>query len=234
MRLAGSGGVSGIFIYGGVVMAKNGQLTAAWEMLSTVVMLRAKAKEQQLGKLLSSLHGVEVELARIIAAGDDTGASGAEMKTSASVEMAEGAGGVKSRQRALVPSRQAQLAGSSSASTATRRRQDAQLDTYCRKYLAIAEQLKDVMVRGEVAACGPDAPFEEGAYDTHADALMSEQHDLSLSIARLRASTPGGLAQKAAVLDDLVEENSDDPVQALARSLARDVMDLHRERRLAS
>ncbi len=39
-----------------------------------------------------------------------------------------------------------------------------------------------------------------------------------------------GLADKAAVLDDLIEENTDDPVQILARSLAQDVIAMTRKR----
>ncbi len=56
------------------------------------------------------------------------------------------------------------------------------------------------------------------------DPMLAEQHDLSISISRLRAATFEGLMDKAAVLDDLAEEGSDDPVQVLARSLARDVV----------
>ena len=64
----------------------------------------------------------------------------------------------------------------------------------------------------------------ENDWESSTDALLAEQHDLSFTIAGLKATTFEGLVDKATVLDDLVEENTDDPVQMLARSLARDVM----------
>src|SRR5258706_13477546 len=145
-------------------MAKKGQLTAAWEMLSAGVMLRAKAKEHKLGRLLASLHGVEVELARVIAAGDEAGVgdSLASATPGGAEGMLEGAAVGTSRQGAGAGPRRPDSAEARSVkSLQPRRRQDAQLEAYSRKYLELAGQLKDMMVRGEVAACG----LHE-AYDT--------------------------------------------------------------------
>jgi hypothetical protein len=219
-------------------MTKNGQLTTAWEMLSSIVMLRAKAREQKLGKLLTSLHGVEVELARIIAAGDeasekDTLASTPTLSAVGAIE--EGASD-RSSPRSVSGAKEARLtAVRGGRASHPRRRQDSQLQAYSQKYLALAGQLNDLMVRGEVAASGGSFSMRGGSgFETaQADDIVSEQHDLSLMMARLKASTLSSLAYKAAVLDDLAEEASDDPVQALARSLAQDVIALNEENRIA-
>lgn len=113
-------------------------------------------------------------------------------------------------------------------------RADQQLRAHAKKYLAITQQLKDLVARGEAVATRDDFgdPLETD-WEASSDALLAEQHDLSFTIAGLTATTFDGLADKASVLDDLIEENTDDPVQTLARSLARDVIAMAQNRRSA-
>ena len=209
----------------GVGMAENHQTAVAWEMLSSVVVLRAKARENKLPKLLSSLHGVEVELARIIAGSDTATSPSSDPRNDTSPLMAisptrvgladvdgmELAPAVVSRPRA----------GKRSAVPQT----DGKLRAYCKRYRSLARQLRDLVRRGEAAASGDmDEDMYAEDLESLSDPMLAEQHDLSISISRLRAATFEGLMDKAAVLDDLAEEGSDDPVQVLARSLARDVV----------
>jgi len=216
-------------------MAENGQTAVAWEMLSSVVAMRAKARENKLHRLLSSLHGVEIELARIIAG--QTEEKEADAKTSA-----------RSRAAALATAANQDLSGFSDfadleldpepivRSRPNRRggggsRSDQQLRNYAKRYLAISQQLKELVARGEAVAFEDPFSIEVGDdVESASDALLSEQHDLSFTIAELQATTMEGLADKAAVLDDLIEENTDDPVQILARSLAQDVIAMTRKR----
>lgn len=216
-------------------MAENGQTAVAWEMLSSVVAMRAKARENKLHRLLSSLHGVEIELARIIAG--QTEEKEADAKTSA-----------RSRAAALATAANQDLSGFSDfadleldpepivRSRPNRRggggsRSDQQLRNYAKRYLAISQQLKELIARGEAVAFEDPFSIEVGDdVESASDALLSEQHDLSFTIAELQATTMEGLADKAAVLDDLIEENTDDPVQILARSLAQDVIAMTRKR----
>lgn len=207
-------------------MTTSGQLTVAWEMLSSVVMLRAKAKEQKFPKLLSSLHGVEVELARIISGSEtDAGTKAVARLEGEEFELAAEEARPRTRLghagRKSAPARAPDDRG-----RPARQRQDQQLQTYTRKYLALARQIREVITRGEIAACGAGMhdPFDGESAEEQSDSLLAEQHQLSLGIARLRASTFDGLVDKAKVLDDLAEEGSDDPVQLLARSLARDIV----------
>lgn len=210
-------------------MADTGQTAVAWEMLSSVVVMRAKARESKLPKLLSSLHGVEVELARII--------SGAEAPQSAAVNgnvrnqpaaLAATTGhfiGTYSDDDALEPEPAPPVRSRSGRRSGGGPRGDQQLRVHAKKYLAITRQLKELVERGEAAATSEqfgDALDED--WEASSDALLSDQHDLSFTIAGLKASTFEGLLDKAAVLDDLIEENTDDPVQVLARSLVRDVI----------
>jgi hypothetical protein len=209
-------------------MAENTQTAVAWEMLSSVVVLRAKARENKLPKLLSSLHGVEVELARIIAGTDASASRASEPGLGArnglapaaalaldgmtDVEGMELAPAVISRPRT---GRRSQAAAPN----------DSRLRSYCKRYRALARQLRDLVRRGESAATGGFGEHEYGDdLESMSDPLLSEQHEISLSISRLKATTFEGLVDKASVLDDLAEENSDDPVQVLARSLSRDIM----------
>lgn len=211
-------------------MAENGQTTVAWEMLSNVVVMRAKAKENKLPKLLSSLHGVEVELARIIADSDGKSSQSGEFNANArSARLATVTAGAG---RAIDALPEIDDLGMGSVeifrSRTTRRtggRGDQQLRSHTKKYLAIAQQLSEFVNHGEAVASGQNFG-EMMDYDLEAtsDSLLAEQHDLTFAISSLKASTFEGLVDKAAVLDDLIEENSDDPVQTLARSLARDVM----------
>jgi len=217
-------------------MAENGQTAVAWEMLSSVVAMRAKARENKLHRLLSSLHGVEIELARIIAG--QTEEKEADAKTSA-----------RSRAAALATAANQDLSGFSDfadleldpepivRSRPNRRgggggsRSDQQLRNYAKRYLAISQQLKELVARGEAVAFEDPFSIDVGDdVESASDALLSEQHDLSFTIAELQATTMEGLADKAAVLDDLIEENTDDPVQILARSLAQDVIAMTRKR----
>jgi len=216
-------------------MAENGQTAVAWEMLSSVVAMRAKARENKLHRLLSSLHGVEIELARIIAG--QTEEKEADAKTSA-----------RSRAAALATAANQDLSGFSDfadleldpepivRSRPNRRggggsRSDQQLRHYAKRYLAISQQLKELVARGEAVAFEDPFSIDVGDdVESASDALLSEQHDLSFTIAELQATTMEGLADKAAVLDDLIEENTDDPVQILARSLAQDVIAMTRKR----
>lgn len=209
-------------------MADNGQTAVAWEMLSSVVAMRAKARENKLPKLLSSLHGVEVELARIIAgteAPQDATINGSVRNQPAAIAAAAGyIDETYSADTGLEPepppaprSRSGRRGGGP--------RGDQQLRAYAKKYLDITRQLKELVERGEAAATGNhfgDAMDED--WEAESDALLSDQHDLSFTIAGLKATTFEGLVDKAAVLDDLIEENTDDPVQVLARSLVRDVI----------
>jgi len=216
-------------------MAENGQTAVAWEMLSSVVAMRAKARENKLHRLLSSLHGVEIELARIIAG--QTEEKEADAKPSA-----------RSREAALATAANQDLSGFSDfadleldpepivRSRPNRRggggsRSDQQLRNYAKRYLAISQQLKELVARGEAVAFEDPFSIDVGDdVESASDALLSEQHDLSFTIAELQATTMEGLADKAAVLDDLIEENTDDPVQILARSLAQDVIAMTRKR----
>ena len=209
-------------------MAENTQTAVAWEMLSSVVVLRAKARENKLPKLLSSLHGVEVELARIIAGTDasasrpgDAGMSARNGLAPVAALAVDGVADIEGIELApAVISRP--RAGRRSQVTAPN---DSRLRSYCKRYRALARQLRDLVRRGESAATGG---FGEDSYgddlESMSDPLLSEQHEISLSISRLKATTFEGLVDKASVLDDLAEENSDDPVQVLARSLSRDLM----------
>ncbi len=208
-------------------MTENSQTAIAWEMLSSVVVLRAKARENKLPKLLSSLHGVEVELARIIAGSDaqpGDASSGAHNKRSHGTTL------TASRFDALTGSDGAQLETALAPRVRQGRRPatpqaDTKLRAYCKRYRALARQLKDLVRRGEAVASGSlDGGMYSDDIESMSDPLLSEQHDLSITIARVKATTFEGLSDKAAVLDDLVEEASDDPVQLLARSLSRDVM----------
>lgn len=211
-------------------MAENGQTAVAWEMLSSVVVMRAKARENKLPKLLSSLHGVEIELARIIA-GADAPEAGGGFVSGAAENLAANNGAAAGRQfetlsevrglefdsDATVRSRSGRRSGGSRA--------DQQLRAHAKKYLSIAQQLKELVDRGEAVATGDDfGDSLENDWEASSDALLAEQHDLSFTIVGLKAATFDGLVDKASVLDNLIEENTDDPVQMLARSLARDVV----------
>lgn len=220
-------------------MAENGQTAVAWEMLSSVVAMRAKARENKLPKLLSSLHGVEIELARIIAGQTSSN----EQECHANIK-------ARSRAAALTTGANDDLNGFSDCadleldselivrSRPSRRgggggsRTDQQLRNYAKRYLAISQQLKDLVARGEAVAFEDPFSVELGNdVETTSDALLSEQHDLSFTIAELQATTMEGLADKAAVLEDLIEENTDDPVQILARSLAQDIIAMNQRKR---
>ncbi len=213
----------------GVGMTENSHTAIAWEMLSSVVVLRAKARENKLPKLLSSLHGVEVELARIIA--------GSDVPNTHPKEASLGVQNKRMHGSTLMASRVGTLTGPDGLeldmSLAPRIRQgrrpaapqaDTKLRAYCKRYRALARQLRDLVRRGEAVA---SSGFGNGTYgddiESMSDPLLSEQHDLSLTISRIKATTFEGLTDKATVLDDLVEEGSDDPVQLLARSLSRDI-----------
>lgn len=215
-------------------MAENGQTAAAWEMLSSVVVMRAKARENKLPKLLSSLHGVEIELARIIAGadapnGNSSGVGAASTAVNAAaigrqIETLSDARELDVGAQTVVKSRSGRRSGGSRA--------DQMLRAHARKYLSIAQQLKDLVARGEAAATGDDfGDSPESDWEASSDALLAEQQDLSFTLAGLTATTLEGLADKASVLDDLIEENTDDPVQMLARSLARDVIAMGPDRR---
>ncbi|MGE8942285.1 hypothetical protein ACO2I3_10270 [Leptospira interrogans] len=210
-------------------MTENSHTAIAWEMLSSVVVLRAKARENKLPKLLSSLHGVEVELARIIA--------GSDVPNTHPKEASLGVQNKRMHGSTLMASRVGTLTGPDGLeldmSLAPRVRQgrrpaapqaDTKLRAYCKRYRALARQLRDLVRRGEAVA---SSGFGNGTYgddiESMSDPLLSEQHDLSLTISRIKATTFEGLTDKATVLDDLVEEGSDDPVQLLARSLSRDI-----------
>ena len=204
-------------------MAENHQTAVAWEMLSSVVVLRAKARENKLPKLLSSLHGVEVELARIIAGSDNATSPSGDTRNDTSPVMA------------MSPTRLADIDGMELAPAVVSRSRtgkrtaapqtDGKLRAYCKRYRSLARQLRDLVRRGEAAASGDmDEDMYAEDLESLSDPMLAEQHDLSISISRLRAATFEGLMDKAAVLDDLAEESSDDPVQVLARSLARDVV----------
>lgn len=209
-------------------MADTGQTAVAWEMLSSVVVLRAKARESKLPKLLSSLHGVEVELARIIAGSDAANGQG-PVNGSAHNGHVRPLTTLSDQQIDAVSEVQERETGTPFKARSARRngpaRGDQQLRAYAKKYLALSRQLSELVSHGEAVASGAFVgdPLGED-WDARSDPLLSEQHDLSSTIARLKASTFEGLVDKVAVLDDLVEENSDDPVQTLARSLARDVI----------
>ncbi len=211
-------------------MADNGQTAVAWEMLSSVVAMRAKARENKLPKLLSSLHGVEVELARIIAGAEapqDAAINSSVRSQSAALAAATGhIDEIYSDDDTELKSEPAPAPRARSGRRGGRGpRGDQQLRAYAKKYLAITQQLKELVERGEAAATGDhfgDALDED--WEAESDALLSDQHELSFTIAGLKATTFEGLVDKAAVLDDLIEENTDDPVQVLARSLVRDVI----------
>jgi hypothetical protein len=212
------------------------QTAVAWEMLSSVVVLRAKAREHKLPKLLSSLHGVEVELARIIAGSDSNAAGEKEFGGRGLAPLAVPA---VARSEVLNDAHRgdcesAIIARTRSGKRGAAQQADQKLRGYAKRYLAIAQQLNDLVKRGEAVATGTfggSAMLEE--WDAASDPLLAEQHDLSLTISRLRATTFEGLVDKAAVLDNLAEEGSDDPVQALARSLARDIMAMGHSRKAA-
>jgi hypothetical protein len=214
----------------GVGMTENSHTAIAWEMLSSVVVLRAKARENKLPKLLSSLHGVEVELARIIA--------GSDVPNTHPKEASLGVQNKRIHGSTLMASRVGTLTGPDGLeldmALAPRARPgkrpaapqaDTKLRAYCKRYRALARQLRDLVRRGEAVAS--DGRLGNGTYsdeiESMSDPLLSEQHDLSLTISRIKATTFEGLTEKATVLDDLVEEGSDDPVQLLARSLSRDI-----------
>lgn len=212
-------------------MADNGQTAVAWEMLSSVVAMRAKARENKLPKLLSSLHGVEIELAKIISGADAPNAQVSGVAPGAGSSAAVGGRmghqikafsevqGLELEREPTVRSRSGRRSGSS--------RGDQQLRAHARKYLSIAQQLKELVARGEALATGDGfGDSFENDWEASSDALLAEQHDLSFTIAGLKATTFEGLVDKASVLDDLIEENTDDPVQILARSLARDVISI--------
>lgn len=219
-------------------MAENGQTAVAWEMLSSVVVMRAKARENKLPKLLSSLHGVEVELARIIAGSDPANGSVGELNGNAQIGrsstlgaaangLIQGAGEIEGLE--LEPDMGLKTRSSRRSNSP---RGDQQLRAHAKKYLTITRQLKELVHRGEVVASGEqygDALEED--WEASSDSLLAEQHDLSFTIAGLKATTFEGLADKAAVLDELIEENEDDPVQTLARSLARDVLAMAQSRK---
>jgi len=210
-------------------MAENGQTAVAWEMLSSVVAMREKAREDRLPTLLYSLHDVEIELARIIAGADtpdghkEKSIPGAPLKVingfaDRQAELLSEIDDVELRAETPIRSRSTRRAGSSS-------RSDQQLRAQARRYMEIAKQLKELVDHSEAVATGNGfGDSFESDWETSADALLAEQHDLSFTIAGLKATTFEGLVEKATVLDDLVEENTDDPVQLLARSLARDVI----------
>ena len=222
----------------GDAMTENGQTAVAWEMLSSVVAMRAKARESKLPKLLSSLHGVEIELARIIAGTNSENTQENEAKNnarsrtavlSAATGQLNGFGDYSDLDldpEPIVRSRSSRRGGGSGA--------DKQLKNYARRYLAISEQLKDLVARGESVAFEDPFALEAGDdWEANSDALLSEQHDLSFTIANLQATTMEGLTDKAAVLDDLIEENTDDPVQILARSLAQDIIAMGQRKKLS-
>jgi hypothetical protein len=223
----------------GVGMAEISQTAVAWEMLSSVVVLRAKARENKLPKLLSSLHGVEVELARIIAGSDAATAHGGEVNGSAREEGAPTAVSAAGRPHGLAQAEEIELRPAVQLRSRTARRgaapqADQRLRANCKRYKALARQLNDLVRRGEAVASGHLGGDVFGDdLDSMSDPLLAEQHDLSLTISRLRASTFEGLMDKAAVLDDLAEEGSDDPVQVLARSLSRDIMAMGQCRKAA-
>ena len=220
-------------------MAENGQTAVAWEMLSSVVVLRAKARENKLPKLLSSLHGVEVELARIIADSDTANTKAGEANGTARLSRTPAVTAVGGRNidsfgeidgldiepGIAVKTRSAKRGGGGS-------RGDQHLRAQAKKYLTISRQLGELVSHGEAIATG--SGFEDvSAFDDEAasDALLAEQQELTYTISTLRASTFEGLVDKATVLDDLIEENTDDPVQVLARSLARDVVTMGQSRK---
>jgi len=214
----------------GVGMTENSHTAIAWEMLSSVVVLRAKARENKLPKLLSSLHGVEVELARIIAGSDVPTAHPSEASAGAQNKRSLGSTTTASRFNALTGSEGPELETALAPRIRQGRRPaaaqaDTKLRAYCKRYRALARQLRDLVRRGEAVASGSlDGSMYGDDIESMSDPLLSEQHDLSITIARVKATTLEGLADKAIVLDDLVEEGSDDPVQLLARSLSRDIM----------
>ncbi len=191
-------------------MAENGQTAVAWEMLSSVVVLRAKARENKLPKLLSSLHGVEVELARIIADSDVAngqavavnGRARAGRVPVASViagQHIDGLGddpGLELEADTTFKPRMSRRSGG---------RGDQQLRNFARKYLAIARQLSELVHHGEAVAYGGQSEPLDFDGEAASDALLAEQHDLTFSISALSASTFDGLVDKASVLDDLIE-----------------------------
>jgi hypothetical protein len=211
-------------------MTKKGHLTVAWEMLSSVVVLRAKAKENKFHKLLSSLHGVEVELARIIA-----GTDAEEQKVAAgeTEHLAESDRGSRTVVRLSRGSKRAAFGEMAIArKRAPSSPDDQQVHTHSRKYLANARLLR---TRGESAALGRMAvSFDLESGDEDGDALWEEQTELSLTLANLKASTFEGLVDKAHVLADLVEEGTEEPVQLLAQSIARDIIAMRDSHQLAS
>lgn len=219
-------------------MTENGQTAVAWEMLSSVVVMRAKARENKLPKLLSSLHGVEVELARIIADSDGNNAHSKGISGNAHAVRSAAASAVAgSNLEGFAEIDGFELEPPVTFKARSPRhtsggRGDQQLRAHARKYLNIARQLKDLVSHGEAIALGEDFG-ETGDFDPEAasDSLLAEQHELTFTISSLKASTIEGLADKAAVLDDLIEENTDDPVQTLARSLARDIMAMGQSRK---
>lgn len=220
-------------------MAENGQTAAAWEMLSSIVVMRAKARENKLPKLLSSLHGVEIELARIIAGADASSGNGGPVVSSAVTSAAVNAAAAGRHIEPISEAGELDLGAQTTVRTRSGRRSggsrsDQQLRAHAKKYLSIAQQLKDLVARGEAVARGGDfdGPLETD-WEASSDALLAEQHDLSFTIASLTATTFEGLTDKATVLDDLIEENTDDPVQTLARSLTRDVIAMGQNRRCA-
>jgi hypothetical protein len=217
-------------------MTNSGHLTVAWEMLSSVVMLRAKAREQKYLRLLSSLHNVEVELARIIAGSDAEPRSQvhAEREAFEAEHTVEVAGTRTAVKMSRTTKRPALVHSAPAKARSPRGREDQQLQTQARKYLANARQLREVMIRGEVAASRASFSEFEADAEQDSDLLLSEQQELALAIAGLKASSFEGLTDKAQVLDDLVEEGTDDPVQLLARSLAQDIIQMKDASQLAS
>lgn len=212
-------------------MTENSHTAIAWEMLSSVVVLRAKARENKLPKLLSSLHGVEVELARIIAGSDVPDAHSKEASLGVQNKRIHGSTLMTSRVGTLTGPDGLELDMPLAPKVRHGRRPaapqaDTKLRAYCKRYRALARQLRDLVRRGEAAASGNG--LGGGAYsddiEAMSDPMLSEQHDLAVTISRVKASTFDGLTDKATVLDDLVEEGSDDPVQLLARSLSRDII----------
>ncbi len=217
-------------------MTENGQTSVAWEMLSSVVVMRAKARENKLPKLLSSLHGVEIELARIIAGADAPSGNGSAVVSGIATSTAVTTAAASRNVEAFSEAGEFELGMQTTVKSRSGRRSrsaraDQQLRAHAKKYLSITQQLKDLVARGEAAATGDDfGDSLEMDWEASSDMLLTEQHDLSFTIAGLTATTSEGLADKASVLEDLIEENTDDPVQTLARSLARDVIAMGQSR----
>jgi hypothetical protein len=211
-------------------MTRKGQLTVAWEMLSSVVVLRAKAKENKLYKLLSTLHGVEVELARIIAGAD---AENQKVAADETARMSENGSASRTVVRLPRAPRGPALTDSPALKKRAASADDQQVHAQSRKYLANARLLR---ARGENALLGraPASGLDFDPGDEDGDALWEEQTELSLSLANLKVSTFDGLVDKAHVLADLVEEDTEDPVQLLAQSIARDIIAMRDSSQLAS